>query len=240
MFKTLENYIEDQSGRDGLAVSFWQRMRGDARYRRLVVFSVVAHLLFYAAIIRLDLVMKFARPQSAPAPAPTVRIIEVPPEGFASERLPPESVERAEDPRFHLDPESTDDVHLTNRSPNPASASTGDARLPSGAAASAGSERGRRPSAPPFNQINPPSIAPIAGGGLPAMGSSPLAAIPHRAHRFPPRPRPSQIPPTTTRGFPQAANSGAPGTSRPRSGLKNARPSSLPTYAVRSSRLMKE
>lgn len=178
MFKTLENYIGDEAGRDGLAPSFWRRMRRDARYRRLAALSVIAHLLFFFAVVRLDLVMKFARPQAAPAPAADVRIIEVPPGGFLSDRLPPEQVEHVEASRFHIDPESTDDVHLTNRSPHPASAGAGNSRQPSGAAASAGSENGQRAAAPPVNQTSPPAMPPISGGGLPANASLPSAANP--------------------------------------------------------------
>ncbi|HEY7912685.1 MAG TPA: TonB family protein [Blastocatellia bacterium] len=171
-------------------MSFWRRLRREARYRRLFVLSVVAHVLFFAAIIRLDLVMKFARAQPQPAPAPSVRIIEVPLEGFPSDRLQPEQVERAEESRFHLDPESTDDIHLTNRSPNPASAATGNARRPSGGSVSARAEGGRGPGASASDQNSPPAVAPIRGGGLLAIESPPIAGniTPGASAQLPPAP----------------------------------------------------
>ena len=54
MLKTLDNYIDDQRGESGLLETIRVRAGRDPRFNKLLALSLVAHIIFYAALIKLD------------------------------------------------------------------------------------------------------------------------------------------------------------------------------------------
>ena len=83
--------------------------------------SVVFHVIFYAALIKLDSWAIMQARAGGQRQVSLVRLIELaPPPERSTLRTAPEPLERADINRLQFDPASADDVHLVERSPKPA------------------------------------------------------------------------------------------------------------------------
>ena len=83
--------------------------------------SVVFHVIFYAALIKLDSLAMMRARASGKRQVSLVRLIELaPPPERSTLRTAPEPLERADIDRLQFDPATADDVHLVQRSPKPA------------------------------------------------------------------------------------------------------------------------
>jgi hypothetical protein len=118
VLKTLDNYIDDQPAPRGLFESFRARAGRDPRFNKLLAMSLVAHVIFYAALIKLDslaIQRVIARGKRQPE---LVHLIEVaPPRDPLRLRTAPEPLERADVNHLRFDPDTANDVQLLARSP---------------------------------------------------------------------------------------------------------------------------
>ncbi|HEX8091726.1 MAG TPA: hypothetical protein VF762_22925, partial [Blastocatellia bacterium] len=131
MLKTLDKYIEDSQGAGGFLASSRSLAGRDRRFAALFTFSVVFHLIFYAAIIKLDLWSAHGGQATARKQVELVQFAEVapPPERYRM-RPAPESIERADINRLQFDPNNPDDTRLLSRSPRPTARRGDNAALP--------------------------------------------------------------------------------------------------------------
>jgi outer membrane biosynthesis protein TonB len=183
VLKTLDSYIEDSQSKGGLLASLWVRAGRDRRFSLLLTLSVVFHLIFYAALIRLDLWS--AQEYRAPArnQAEIVQFVEVAPPDPYKRRPAPESLSRADINSLQFDPNNADDTHLLSRSPRPSTQRGSNAPLPSAdeierqvkAARGAG---GGGSVHSPANQPQPPRTAAVTSTGLPQPDSPVIAQAP--------------------------------------------------------------
>jgi TonB family protein len=117
---TLNKYIEDRSARRTLLDSLRHWLAVERRFAALLGLSIIAHLLFYAALIVLN---SWAMRQIKPARRQSVEyalITEIaPPQKLPALRAAPESLARADANRLQYDPENANDTDLLSRSPKP-------------------------------------------------------------------------------------------------------------------------
>lgn len=132
MLKTLDNYIDDRQAPSGLLESIRARVTRDPRFNRLLAFSLIAHLIFYTAVIKLDL-WNIERAIARGKRQPTlVQLTELaPPRDPVNLRSAPEPLERADINRLHFDPNDANDLQLLSRSPKPSSQRGSHGKLPS-------------------------------------------------------------------------------------------------------------
>lgn len=184
MLKTLDNYIDDRQAPSGLLESIRARARRDPRFNRLLALSLVAHLIFYTALINLDLwniQRAIARGRRQP---PLVQLTELaPPRDPVSLRSAPEPLERADINRLHFDPNDANDLQLLNRSPRPSSQRGAHGKLPSAdqierrvrAMRGAGD---RDSQAPPRESARPPASSLLQASGIVQPEAAPVAQSP--------------------------------------------------------------
>ncbi len=199
MLKVLDKYITDEAATG----SFYSRL--DNRDRKLVklfALSVIGHLIFYGAIVRLDLLKRFASPRPQQPRSELVMITEVAPAAPALPLRNPPRAERLDPSRMQYDPKTADDVNLLSRAPKVGAPNTAASKappakliavkpLPVNAATATSSE----PTSP-----KPPSLAPIVAQpvpipapGAPSDGIKIQATIP-----APPAPTPNATTATNT------------------------------------------
>ncbi|HSB09078.1 MAG TPA: TonB C-terminal domain-containing protein [Blastocatellia bacterium] len=215
MLKTLDLYIDDPKGEPSPLRPMWARLGRDRRFTSLLAASVVVHLIFYAALIKLDSWAMMRAMASGKRQVSLVKLIELapPPERYTL-RTAPEPLERADIKRLQYDPASADDVHLVQRSPKPAERRGATGRLPSAdlierelrASRAAG---GRDFPGPTHRQPAPPETSSIQANRVPLLDEAVIAQTPpNQAVTAPPAPSPRQDAATTGAGSPEASQAG--------------------------------
>lgn len=197
MLKTLDRYIDNERREVSVLASLWSRVGHDRRFTLLLTISVVAHLLFYTTIIKLDTWAMMRAIASGRHQKSLVKLIDIaPPSDRPLLRTAPESLERADISRLQFDPTSADDVHLIQRSPKPTEQRGNSGRLPSAdqierqLRVSRGSSDRDRPG-PPSHQQAPPETSPIQANRIPEFDEAVNAQIPpSQAAPLPPAPSP--------------------------------------------------
>lgn len=185
MLKTLDRYIDDQSAQTHALASLWSKLGRDRRFTLLLAVSVVAHLIFYAALIKLDSWAMMRAIASGKHRVSLVKLIEIapPPPGRVELRTAPESLERADINRLQFDPANADDVHLIPRSPKPTEQRGNSGRLPSAdlierqfrASRGAG---GRDRAGEQAHQTTPPETSSIQANRIAQLDEALIAKIP--------------------------------------------------------------
>ena len=180
MLKTLDNYIDDQQAPRGLLGSIRARAGSDPRLNRLLALSLVAHVIFYTAVIKLDL-WNIDRAIARGRRQPTlVQLTELaPPREPVRLRSAPEPLERADITRLHFDPNDANDLQLLNRSPRPSSQRGAHGKLPSAdqierrvkAMRAAG---GRDSQTPPTTSSRPPASSLLQASGVAQPDAPPV------------------------------------------------------------------
>ncbi|MEK6408174.1 MAG: TonB C-terminal domain-containing protein [Acidobacteriota bacterium] len=200
MLKTLDTYIDKRP-------TVWSNVGRDRRFTFLLAVSVVVHVIFYAALIKLDSAMMRAI-ASGRSKASLVKLIELaPPPDRAALRTAPEPLERADINRLQFDPATADDVHLVARSPKPSTQKGNAGRLPSAdqierqLRASRGSG-GRDRNAPTSHQPALPETSSIQANRIPVLDEAMIAQTPPmQAVPAPPSPAQKQdVIPNNTAG----------------------------------------
>ncbi|HXG66848.1 MAG TPA: hypothetical protein VNO70_17230, partial [Blastocatellia bacterium] len=181
VLETLNRYIDD-----GPARQFPDSLRASAirnrRFGGLLALSVVAHLLFFAFLVRLDWIMRFEAEGERRRPVELAQITEIalPPDRAYKLRPAPERFESADLSRLQFDPERGDDVHLKSRSPNPAPPRRSGAPIPSAQQIEQGLKQSRSSggSPTPRNGQLPPAIRPPEVNRVAAVESPIVAQLP--------------------------------------------------------------
>ncbi|MFY9607663.1 MAG: TonB C-terminal domain-containing protein [Blastocatellia bacterium] len=196
MLKTLDNYIDDRQAPSGLLESIRARAKRDPRFNRLLALSLVAHLIFYTAVIKLDL-WNIQRAIARVRRQPTlVQLTELaPPREPVNLRSAPEPLERADLNRLHFDPDDANDLQLLNRSPKPSHQRGAQDKLPSAdqieRRVRAMRGRGDRDSqTPPKKGARPPASSLLQASGIAQPEAPPIAQ--------PPSPQPVPAPPAAS------------------------------------------
>jgi hypothetical protein len=176
---------------------------------------VVVHLIFYAALIKLDSWAMMRAMASGKRQVSLVKLIELaPPPERSTLRTAPEPLERADINRLQYDPASADDVHLVQRSPRPAERRGATGRLPSAdlierelrASRAAG---GRDFRGPTHRQPAPPETSSIQANRVPLLDEAVIAQTPlNQAVAAPPAPSPRQDAATSVSGSTEASQAG--------------------------------
>jgi TonB-like protein len=132
VLETLDKYIDERQAPSGLLESIRAWATRDPRFNKLLAVSLVAHLIFYATLIKLDLWNiqgAIARGRRQPT---LVQLTELaPPRDPVNLRSAPEPLERADINRLHFDPNDANDLQLLNRSPRPSNQRGAHGKLPS-------------------------------------------------------------------------------------------------------------
>jgi outer membrane biosynthesis protein TonB len=215
VFKTLDSYSGDQSRGAGPLASLFSNIGRDRRFTLLLVVSVVSHLIFYVALIKLDSWAMMRAIASGRRQVSLVTLFEVAPNpDRATLRTAPEPLERADLNRLQFDPENADDVHLVPRSPKPAERRGNSGRLPPAdliekqLRASRGSSDRNRPG-PTAHQPAPPITSSIQANRIPQLDEALTAqAPPSQATPAPPAPSPKQDTTAGDAGSSEAAQAG--------------------------------
>jgi outer membrane biosynthesis protein TonB len=191
----------------------WSRLGRDRRFTFLLAMSVVFHVIFYAALIRLDSWAMMQARASGKRQVSLVRLIELaPPPERSTLRTAPEPLERADINRLQFDPASADDVHLVQRSPKPAERRGTSGHLPPAdlierqLRASRGSGGRDRPGPTP-HQPTPPVTSSIQANRIPLLDEAVITQTPP-TQAAPVPPAPKQDANTTTAGSSEAAQAG--------------------------------
>lgn len=193
MLRTINSYIEGRPD-SGLPPSLGAGFFHDARFIRLLVFSIVGHLLFYAVIVKLDVWVSRHRWARSGTGRELVKLIDLapPPDRRLELRRAPDPIKRADLDRFQFDPEHGDDVNLVSRAPKPSVARGSGLKLPASAGRIEGRlthSRGRSEGPGTQSQRQPPPVTPkIAAGGAPKP-DAPVAQTP-LVQAAPPPPAP--------------------------------------------------
>jgi TonB family protein len=194
MLETLNQYIEDQPSRGAVdRVRAW--LRNERVFARLLVISVVLHIVFYATIILLNS-WEMRRIKPVRQHGSTLELITeiAPPRPPTKLRTPTVALERADASRFEYDPQTANDTDLIARSPNPSSQRGSNGVRP--AASQSGSSI-RQPggvsqsnSADNSSGQPPPVIASVPSVRAP-QPAAPAADAPVVTTPAPPAPRPA-------------------------------------------------
>ena len=175
--------------------------------------SVVFHLVFYAALIKLDSLAMMRARASGKRQVSLVRLIELaPPPERSTLRTAPEPLERADIDRLQFVPATADDVHLVQRSPKPAERRGTSGHLPPAdlierqLRASRGSGGRDRPG-PTTHQPTPPITSSVQANRIPQLDEAVITQTPP-TQAAPVPPAPKQDANTTTAGGSEAAQAG--------------------------------
>lgn len=215
MLKTLDRYIDPHWKPADSFASQWSRLGRDRRFTMLFAVSVAVHLVFYAALIKLDSwAIRQAR-HSARQSVDLVKFVEIaPPPDHIQLRSAPEPLERADLKRLQFDPANADDVHLIQRSPKPAEQRGNNGRLPSAdqlerqLRASRGTAS-REPQTQNPGRANPPTTSSMQANRIPNLEEARIAQTPPtQAGPAPPAPAPVQETNVAGPGSPDAASAG--------------------------------
>jgi outer membrane biosynthesis protein TonB len=216
VLKTLNRYIDGQPIGAGPLALLWSNAGRDRRFAFLLALSVAAHLLFYAALIKLDSWAMMRALASGRHQTTLVKLIEIaPPPERSTLHSPPESLERADVSRLQFDPATADDVHLIQRSPKPTEQRGNSGRLPSADViekqlrASRGSaDRDRAGTA--AHQPTPPQTSSIQANRVPQFDEAVTAQIPPtQVAPAPPAPAPKSDATANNSATLEAAPAGA-------------------------------
>lgn len=218
MLKTLDRYIDDNPRDAGPLASLWSRLGRDRRFTLLFAMSVIVHVIFYVALIKLDswrMMQVIAGGKQQP---PVVMLTELaPPPDRVTLRTAPEPLDRADLNRLQFDPANADDVHLVQRSPKPAERRGTTGHLPPAdlierqLLASRGSG-GRNLPGPPTHQPAPPDTSSVRANRIPLLEEAVVAQVPlTQTAPVPPAPSPK---PDAAATSPASSEAGPAGTSR--------------------------
>jgi TonB family protein len=215
VLKTLDRYIGDQWRGTGPLASLWSSVGRDRRFTLLLAMSVVVHVIFYVALIKLDSWAMMRAIANGRRQVSLVKLIEVaPPPDRATLRTAPDPLERADINRLQFDPETADDVHLVPRSPRPAERRGNSGRLPPAdliekqLMALRGSADRNRPG-PTAHHPVPPETSSIQANRTPQLDEALIAqAPPSQATPAPPVPSPKQDAAAANAGSSEAAQAG--------------------------------
>ncbi|HSE38209.1 MAG TPA: TonB C-terminal domain-containing protein [Blastocatellia bacterium] len=218
MLKTLDRYIDDTARSTGPLAPLWSRLGRDRRFTFLFAASMVVHVVFYAALIKLDSWAMLRAIASNKRPVSLVQLIELaPPPERGALRSAPEPLERADVSRLQFDPASADDVHLVPRSPRTAQRRGTTGPLPAAnlienqlraSRGSGGAERSGLTSQRP----SPPVTSSIQANRIGNLDEAMISQTPPaQAGPVPPAPAPKQAANTTGTGLEGVA---PPGTRR--------------------------
>jgi len=205
VLKTLDRYIDDSPRGAGPLASLWSRLGRDRRFTFLFAMSVVVHVIFYAALIKLDSWAMMQVIASGKRQVSLVKLIDLaPPPERAMLRTAPEPLERADINRLQFDPATADDVHLVQRSPKPAERRGTTGHLPPAdqiekqLRASRGSGDRERPG-PTTHQPTPPQPSSVQANRIGQLEEAVIAQTPPaQAAPVPPAPLPKQDAANTT------------------------------------------
>ncbi|HJZ66865.1 MAG TPA: hypothetical protein VKF81_01885, partial [Blastocatellia bacterium] len=184
MLKTLERYIDREPGEATGLASLWSSLGRDRRFNFLLAISVVVHLIFYAALIKLDSWAIMRAIANRKQPVSLVRLIEIaPPPDRVALRTAPEPIERADVNRLQFEPNSADDVHLIGRSPKPTEQHGASGRLPSAALIekqlrAMRGQSDREQSGRAAHQPTPPSTSSIQANRIPQLDEAVITQTP--------------------------------------------------------------
>jgi len=214
LLRTLDRYIEQPKATDAFA-SPWSRLGRDRWFTLLFSISVIVHLVFYAALIKLDSWAMLRAMQRGQQPPELVRFIEIAPRpDNIPIRRAPEPLERADVNQLQFDPANADDVHLIRRSPRPSEQRGNNGRLPSAdvierrlrAASGGGTRTGP---APPSNQTIPMTQS-IQANRAPTLDEARIAQSPPvQAAPAPPGPPSVREATPANSGSPEVASAGS-------------------------------
>jgi len=197
VLKTLNKYIEEQpSGGAVDRVRAW--LRDERVFARLLVISVVLHIVFYTSIILLNSwEMRQIKPMRQQGSRLVVIAEIAPPQPPSKLRTPTAALERADANRFEYNPQTANDTDLIARSPNPSSQRGSNGARPSARDVEEQIKRtrggGASQSNPPDNssgQQPPPVIAIVPSARAP-QPAAPAASTPSVTPPAPPAPRPA-------------------------------------------------
>lgn len=206
MLKTLDKYIDDQPVEGGFLQSVRARAGRDPRFNKLIAISVVAHIIFYAALIKLDswaIQRVIARGKRQPE---LVQFIELAtPREKVPLRTAPEPLERADINHLRFDPDTANDVQLLARSPRQTEQRGAHGTLPSADEIERRMRAARGAAAntlqPPSNASSqPPATSPLQAAGVPQPEAPPAAPSPS--------PQPVPSPPAASRLEPSGGATG--------------------------------
>jgi len=213
VLKTLNNYIDQEPVKRGLPGALRLRFEKNRRFSVLLSISIVLHIIFYAALIKLDSWAMMQAIANGNRPVPLVKLFDVaPPSDRSTLRSAPEPIERADINRLQFDPNTADDVHLVPRSPKP-SERRGIDRLPAADVierqfrSSRGSGRRERAGAAD-HQPAPPQATSIQANRIPLLDEAVTAQTPPTQATIPPAPPPRQDPSGTTPGSSETSPAG--------------------------------
>lgn len=184
MLKTLDNYIDDQPDESGFLQAVRARAGRDPRFNKLLALSLVAHIIFYAALIKLDswaIQRVIALGKRQPA---LVQITELAmPRDSVRLRTAPEPLERADINRLRFDPNNANDVQLLARSPKPTEQRGAHGKLPSAdqierRMRAARAAAGRDLPEPSNPRKQPPATSLLQAGGVSQPEAPPIAQSP--------------------------------------------------------------
>lgn len=215
MLKTLDRYIDNAPRSGGPLASPWSRLGRDRRFTLLFATSIVVHVLFYAALIKLDSWAMMRAIAGSRRQVSLVKLIELaPPPDRATLRTAPEPLERADLNRLQFDPASADDVHLVQRSPKPAARRGTTDHLPAAdliekqLRASRGSGSHERPGLT-SQRPTPPVTSSIQANRIGQLDEAVITQTPPtQAAPVPPAPSPKQDANTLNAGVSEAALAG--------------------------------
>lgn len=196
MLKTLENYIADEPPQDWLLEPVWRQIGRDRRITQIFTTSAICHIIFYLSIIWWN---SWAMRQQTPMQGRQPELVKIAELAPPPDKVPPlrsraEAIERADTTKFQYDPDNSNDVNLTNRSPKPTTARGLDTKLPSAsqlekqAKAASGAGNADKPS--PANAApRPPETAPVSAARPPQTDTSVAAqGVPTQTVPAPPAP----------------------------------------------------
>jgi outer membrane biosynthesis protein TonB len=190
-------------------------LRRDRRFAVLFTISFVAHVMFYAVLIKLDSMAMMRVIAEGRRPASLVKVTELaPPPERTTHRTAPEPLERADVKRLQFDPKSADDVHLIPRSPKPAERRGNTANLPAAdqierqLRAMRGSGTQNRPGLP-NPQPMPPVASSIQANRIGQLEEAIAAQTPPaQTAPLPPAPSPRQDANPAGTGLPEVSAAG--------------------------------
>jgi len=226
VLKTLDNYIDDQPAEGGFLESLPALVSRDARLNKLLALSFVAHVIFYAALIKLDSwaiqqVIERGKHQQT-----LVQLTELAsPRDHVILRAAPEPLERADINRLRFDPNNANDVQLLARSPKPTEQRGAHGRLPSADQVERGlramrGEGDRDSQTRPRLAAQPPASSLVQASGASQPDAPPLAQLP--SSQIVPNPSAAAPRPDVPAAVSGARDVASPGTHRGESSQSTA------------------
>lgn len=183
MLKTLDNYIYIDS----------PASQRDRRFARILVASVVCHIILWAVIVRLDIWSKWEEEKRGGRQTELVVVTQIAPPAERPLRTPVEKIDRVDTNHMKFDPRRSDDVNLVARSPklgSPSGRQTGSAKSQTvkSSASSAPSDTAKKliavaPPVPVVTAQTPAQSAPAPTASLPAQNATVPPAPPVQSGR---------------------------------------------------------